>query len=264
MHGIFTGSSRVKCWLLTCSSLQQIVCFLLSLLIQASKTLITFSDKCFALHVVTLMFCSLDWKLFIWFKGFWLYEIRPCISVKFVRNKETHTEWLPQLLQGQTHTRCPKSHGTLQGDGSQQVNSNSFWFNLLGWDYSGPRQNFDPCLPSSFQCQNCNVLHDAVLGTARWVCALDLAFFLLNFLCWADHTAHTHPLCHCLSSSAQILPFPCAPFPQAVVDCSCALLGVFCIQPPKPDVLQSGWNVLFSGMILKKIWWDNANRTSYS
>lgn len=199
--------------LLTCSSLQQIVCVLLFFLIQASKTLITFSDECFALHFVTLTFCSLDVKPFIWFKDFWLYEMRPCTSVKFVRNRGTHREWLHQLLQAQTHRRCPKPHRALQeveaGRGTVTVSDSTCWGGI-----SVSQGKTDPCLPSGFQCQNWHVLHGTARGTAPWGCALDLAIFLLNILLSRLYSPHPAILCRCLSSSAQILPFPCAPFPR--------------------------------------------------
>lgn len=140
--------------------------------------------------------------------------------------KQRHTgNGLPQLLQGQTRRRCPKSHGTLQGGESQQMNSNCVWFNLLGWGYSEPRQNSDPCLPSSFQCHNWNVLHDTTLGTVPWVCALDLAFFLLN--AFAEQIIHPTPV-HSVS-----LPFPFSTnsaFPLCPFSSGCC--GLLGVQPP--------------------------------
>lgn len=118
---------------------------------------------------------------------------------------ETKREWLHQLLQGETPRRCLRSPGTLQGGGSQQVNSVSY-STCWGGIYSEPSSV--PCLPPSFQCQNWNVLHDTAMGTVSWVCALDQALFLLNV--FAEQIVQPTPIhvCHCLSSSAQMLPLP--------------------------------------------------------
>lgn len=135
----------VEFWLLIRSFLQQYrVCFLLFCKLPKLFYNLQWRVLCFAFCYSVSYALKSWWKYFIRFKGFRLYEMRPCTSRKLVRNRGTEGIAL-SAASGIDHMAM------LHGGGRQQVKSNTVWFSLLGeWITASQGTNSDPCFSYSF------------------------------------------------------------------------------------------------------------------